>query len=191
MSDKALRAGEDGTEIRNALRSLQQELRVIHILYHRNKNQHRVATWWKQLNSLKRSVSQVVTVTSKPVRTEADLEALAGLLRRFAVRQAPAMYYEFNGVIALGQFVTLGVVLVAALARVWALYGQLREALGLLPVRAAQAERECDVAPTEEIGEEVAVAVAASPPGAAALPGGKRIKKKSKSKRSAIDDIFG
>lgn len=37
------------------------------------------------------------------------------------------MYYQFNGVIGLGQFVTLGVVLVGHLARVHSLFKQILE----------------------------------------------------------------
>ena len=104
---------------------LLQEERLLKLLYHRNKNQHAVATWWRQFSKLKRLVSRCV----KCIRTR-QYNALYRLIVKFQRSQLKQMYYEFNGVIGLGQFVTLGVVLVGHLARVNNLFKQILESYG-------------------------------------------------------------
>lgn len=188
---------------------LQQELRYILLVYHRNNNQHRAAIWWKQFNELKRNTAQVVELLQAAKLGPVRLTRLFRLLQKFLKKQVARMYYSFNGVIGLGQFVTLGVVLVGILARVYAAYCELYQAhesefvkLKLIHVR--------NSAPTpivklqalvdEELGEEVDIA---APIAVSTTPlvenstksGNSRIagksKKKSKKKKSAIDDIFG
>ena len=39
---------------------LRQKQDVICLLYHRNKNQHRQAKWWKWLSMLKRSTEKLI-----------------------------------------------------------------------------------------------------------------------------------
>ncbi|QLG73885.1 hypothetical protein HG535_0F03970 [Zygotorulaspora mrakii] len=102
---------------------LLQEFRLLHLLYHRNKNQHRVAHWWRYINILKRNCSEVLEVIQKKViDKEFDFAKLYQIINKFKKKILPKIYYEFNGIIALGQFVTLGVILVCLLSRVYAIY---------------------------------------------------------------------
>jgi len=39
---------------------LEADERILHLVYHRNKNQHRLAKWWKWLSMLKRSVANLL-----------------------------------------------------------------------------------------------------------------------------------
>lgn len=41
------------------LEALQEASKLIYLLYHRNKNQHRHALWWKWLSMLQRSVAKL------------------------------------------------------------------------------------------------------------------------------------
>lgn len=41
------------------LGALQEASKLIHLLYHRNKNQHHHALWWKWLSMLQRSVAKL------------------------------------------------------------------------------------------------------------------------------------
>lgn len=41
------------------LEALQGASKLIHLVYHRNKNQHHHALWWKWLSMLQRSVAKV------------------------------------------------------------------------------------------------------------------------------------
>lgn len=42
------------------LQALNETLKITHLIYHHNKNQHRAAKWWKWLAMLKRTVTRVV-----------------------------------------------------------------------------------------------------------------------------------
>jgi len=97
--------------------SFQQEERLIRLIHHRNKNQHRVAIWWKQFCTLKRVVTQIVVLLQHWNRLE--INALYHITHKFIRTHVKKMYYEFNGVITLGQFPTLGVVLIGLLGRIY------------------------------------------------------------------------
>lgn len=40
--------------------ALEADGRILHLLYHRNRNQHRLAKWWKWLSLLRRSVANLL-----------------------------------------------------------------------------------------------------------------------------------
>lgn len=104
---------------------LLQEQRLIALLFHRNKNQHRVARWWSQLSALKRAVRDVVDALQH--MNGRNLNMLYHTTTKFVRTQVRRMYTQFNEVIALCQFPTLGVVLVATLSRVFRLVTEVRE----------------------------------------------------------------
>lgn len=160
---------------------LHQEYRLLHLLYHRNKNQHRVAQWWKRLNMLKRNCGQVVELLqNKKFKNDREFVKLYHLVNRFTKRQISKSYYDFNGVIALGQFVTLGVVLVGLLSRIYAIYREILElyatkfeSVGCLtrsrvqdPQQSSQAEQHLEKLlesiSKEELGEEISQAIGTS-----------------------------
>ncbi|KAJ5966035.1 hypothetical protein N7481_012749 [Penicillium waksmanii] len=83
---------------------------ILHLIYHRNKNQHQKAKWWRWLSMLKRTVSVLASLDSKKLATSSHLQHLH-------LDLIPNCYQAFSTVIADNQFSTLGIVLVAALAR--------------------------------------------------------------------------
>ncbi|CAI7583434.1 unnamed protein product [Penicillium pancosmium] len=83
---------------------------VLHLIYHRNKNQHQKAKWWRWLSMLKRTVSVLASLDSKKLATSSHLQHLH-------LHLIPNCYQAFSTVIADNQFSTLGIVLMAALAR--------------------------------------------------------------------------
>lgn len=204
---------------------LRQELRIILLIYHRNKNQHGATIWWKQLNMLKRNVSQVVIILEriayKNIKNTKELIQLHYLLHRFLKLQVKKMYYDFNGIIALGQFVTLGVVLIGNLSRVFNVYFQVYHALSddfeRLGVRVRnknqnQNERLINETLEEELGEEIGEEILnatdlSTVPNDLPSKAGVQVKKlpvvskeekksskkkaKKRFKKSVIDDLFG
>lgn len=161
---------------------LHQEYRLLHLVYHRNKNQHRVAQWWKRLNMLKRNCGQVVELLqNKNLRNNCELVKLYHLVNGFTKRQISKSYYDFNGVIALGQFVTLGVVLVGLLSRIYVIYKEILdlyatkfESVGCLARSRGQNHQQSSEAKQqqekllesiaqEELGEEMTQAIVRSP----------------------------
>ena len=55
---------------------LQAVSRILQLIYHRNKNQHRQSTWWKWLAMLKRCVGKLVKELERKdtKRTRARME---------------------------------------------------------------------------------------------------------------------
>ncbi|CCH62399.1 hypothetical protein TBLA_0H01110 [Henningerozyma blattae CBS 6284] len=159
-------------DVNNLFSKLYQEFRLVHLIYHRNKNQHKAAIWWKRLNMLKRSCSQVIELLQRYKNSwkDSQLIKLYRLLHNFLKKQLSKMYYEFNGVIALGQFITLGVVLVGLLSRVNSIYTQLMELffpdfkrLKIMPMiknrdglkNETEMEKLLEYVTNEELGEDI------------------------------------
>lgn len=125
-------------DLKHYLRSLEEEYRIIAILNHRNRNQHRVAIWWKFFNILKRKTFDIIQrihhiLTSKITNVQKTLvrnvNQLYKSLHYFVKKQSKAVYYAFNGVIQLGQFVTLGVVLIGSFAKIQSNFEKLLQML--------------------------------------------------------------
>ncbi|CEP61399.1 Rmp1p LALA0_S03e01992g [Lachancea lanzarotensis] len=198
---------------------LHQELRYILLIYHRNKNQHKMAIWWRHFNELKRSAGQVLVLIQKDKLKRSEVTRLWSLVVKLRKHQISRMYYSFNGVVGLGQFVTLGVVLIGILAKINALYNDIFEnyksnfeSIGLLkqcdvPVPLVITNTQLGLFADEELGEEVEIQEQVPPepePKNAshlhandAIPRQNLVKKlrnkknKKKKKSSAMDDIFG
>ncbi|SCU89640.1 LAFA_0E19680g1_1 [Lachancea sp. 'fantastica'] len=203
----------------NLVHQLHQELRYIILIYHRNKNQHRMAIWWRHFNELKRSAGQVLTLIQKDKLKKPQAIMLWSLLEKLRKRQLPRMYYSFNGVVGLGQFVTLGVVLIGILAKINALYNDIFEnykpdfeSAGLLKKTSAAippkiSSTQMGLMADEELGEEIEIQEQVShteqPEHISLMPPDhsvrtpdvekktKNKKSKKKKKSSAMDAIFG
>ncbi|KAK9374636.1 uncharacterized protein V1513DRAFT_445513 [Lipomyces chichibuensis] len=177
--------------------ALRNELEILHLIVHRNKNQHRQAKWWKYVSIVHRNLKNLVSIPQerhkneakfeKPVvrvsrgekksrkieSNEANKEAMergemknvavplpkekkalvftrtdgieaTGLIRvdlslqdlkpiRFnhveraeylVYRVIPKAFNAFHRLIAHGQYVTLGLVLLATVARIWSILRQ-------------------------------------------------------------------
>lgn len=45
---------------------LRESAKILHLLFHRNKNQHRQATWWKWLSMLRRCLAKLIIELGSP-----------------------------------------------------------------------------------------------------------------------------
>ena len=105
---------------------LKKEYGILHLIYHRNYNQHRVLIWWKYLNIVHRNVRKILKFlidlelikNSQKIRQKKQqiLDVIKYLIKKKVFTKA---YYEFNGIIALGQFVTLGLALLGSLSKIY------------------------------------------------------------------------
>lgn len=105
------------------LRRLEHEYCLLRIIHHRNKNQHRVAVWWKHLNSLKRNLTKLLPILKKMNREDGQSNEKIRrqgfeICRKIHCFLVPKAFYAFNGIIALGQFITLGLALVGLLSTI-------------------------------------------------------------------------
>ena len=77
---------------------------TLHLLYHRNKNQHRGAKWFKQLSLLRRDTRKLVWEVEKVEKLEEEFddgvdearEKVAGMLR-FLGREVVGKSYWYVG----------------------------------------------------------------------------------------------
>ncbi|KAJ5921557.1 hypothetical protein N7466_009883 [Penicillium verhagenii] len=81
---------------------------LLHLIFHRNKNQHQRAKWWKWLATLKRTTLDLKSL---------DSAAVERYQQHLAQHLLPRCYLAFSTVVAENQFATLGIALLAALAR--------------------------------------------------------------------------
>lgn len=114
--------------------SLINEFEILHLIYHRNYNQHRLQVWWKYFNILHRklrliSITLLEAVNSKDrevrsKRKDEGLDLICYLFKKNILKRA---YFEFNGIIALGQYITLGLALIGSLSKIYCLLNSLIE----------------------------------------------------------------
>lgn len=115
--------------------------RTLHLIFHRNKNQHRKSKWWKWLSMLKRVTSNIARSLENPPLSP-GMTSLAEVYRQYlASHIAPRCYLyvccnvylnnfifpvllvhanvvrAFSTIVADTQFSALGTVLVCALSR--------------------------------------------------------------------------
>jgi ribonuclease MRP protein subunit RMP1 len=93
---------------------------MLHLIFHRNKNQHRRTKWWKWLSILKRATldfarSGVKSHLATHVIPRCYLYGKEKDLLR--ISRLTIFFSAFSTVVADNQFSTLGIVLLAVLAR--------------------------------------------------------------------------
>ncbi|KAL4801734.1 hypothetical protein BDV18DRAFT_72992 [Aspergillus unguis] len=89
---------------------------MLHLIFHRNRNQHGRTKWWKWLSILKRTVwNLVISVQSSDAG--ASRSSAESYKRYLSDRILPRCYVAFSVVVADLQFSALGTVLLATLAR--------------------------------------------------------------------------
>src|SRR5271170_3402858 len=89
------------------IETLQLELSLLQVLHHRNKNQHHLQPFFKHLSILKRTLGLLLD--------HPDSDFLLQKLRALVIPQA---WESFSRVVARGEFVALGMVLVAVVGRI-------------------------------------------------------------------------
>ncbi|KAJ5092246.1 hypothetical protein NUU61_007116 [Penicillium alfredii] len=87
---------------------------TLHLIFHRNKNQHQRTKWWKWLSALKRITLKLANALDDRAF---DATAAHAYKQHLATSLIPRCFQAFSTVVADNQFSTLGVVLLAALAR--------------------------------------------------------------------------
>ncbi|KAL2862971.1 uncharacterized protein BJX67DRAFT_385080 [Aspergillus lucknowensis] len=87
--------------------------KILHLIFHRNKNQHRRTKWWKWLSILKRTVWNLALSLGS---AQERLPSAEFYRQYLADRVVPRCYEAFSVVVADVQFSALGTVLLATLA---------------------------------------------------------------------------
>lgn len=112
--------------------SLSQVAILLRLFNHRNKNQHRRSTWWRHFSTLQRQLKHLehdvenLTATPKSNVERIQLKAQSPAIRerishRLQSWPIAKWQHAFSQLVADGRFAHLGLVLLAALARVCAI----------------------------------------------------------------------
>lgn len=189
---------------------LQNEFSILHLIYHRNRNQHRALVWWRYFNMIHRYIRKILDLHGK--NRNAMAKVIHELQRKKIMDKA---YWEFNSIIALGQFVTLGLTLVGLLAKIWSILEPERVvpeqgAIGVgVSTTAVITATDGDVDFGEEIVDDVPLEDAVATSNKRTISSGiddifgpsskkkktdtdkSKKKKKKKTKKNDMDDIFG
>lgn len=106
-------------------KELVNEYELLHLLYHRNRNQHGSAEWWNIFNIIHRQLRHILKLlvdlqNLKTKKTVADRKQRVYLAIKYLIIKKifTRGYYQFNGIIALGQYITLGLALVGSLGKI-------------------------------------------------------------------------
>jgi len=109
---------------------LKNELEILHVIIHRNKNQHRQALWWKYLSIIHRNLKNLVMIPQKlgdekPYRKKRMKDRCSVSFDHverceyLVYKVIPKGYMAFQRLIAQKQYVPLALVLVACIAKIW------------------------------------------------------------------------
>lgn len=158
-------------------KQLLTEFQILHLIYYRSINQHRVAVWWKYLEMLHRHLRKVVVDPTNQYE-----------IRYIKQRLLRKCYYEFNGIIALGQFINLGFTLVGLISRVGDLLDKMEDLSGLRPTKKAKLAPPAVEASSEPVEAPEPVYDVMKDD---IIPAKRKKSKKKKKSKSAMDDIFG
>ncbi|KAI5803250.1 hypothetical protein EDC01DRAFT_612017 [Geopyxis carbonaria] len=108
---------------------------MLHLLFHRNKNQHRGIQWWQSFASFRRqlkklcvSLAQVLKATSTPDKDSA-LTAADNRLSFLMQIIIPKLYRACLMVVGDKQFVALGTVMLGIIGTVYYILGQYENAV--------------------------------------------------------------
>lgn len=104
---------------------LTNEYELMHLVYYRSKNQHRLLTWWKYLDIIHRKIRIVLKLLididriPNPEVIRYKQSQVVDTCNYLVNRVFKTAYYKFNCIIALGQFIKLGFVLVGLCSRIF------------------------------------------------------------------------
>lgn len=140
---------------------LENEFGILHLIYHRNYNQHHVAVWWKLLNMIHRNVRKIldrlrsIEDTKKILQKERLYNEACSIAQNMIKRGLfKKANYDFNSIIALGQFVTLGMVLVASLSAIYSVVADLADG-SRRTVETPKREIKKNLELADDLGEEI------------------------------------
>ena len=119
------------------LASLQHLSDILHLFYHRNKNQHRRSVWWRHFSLFRKHVNKLVVAvnelqavpathlarTKKKAQDTQTTLQLDQTVVCWRDGMVPKWQHAFSQVTADGRFAVLGLVLIASLAEVCRLVG--------------------------------------------------------------------
>lgn len=165
--------------------ALQSEFSLLHLLVHRNRNQHHAQLFWRPLTSLHGRL-RIFLLTSSP-------KIASNLLHQVI----PACYWHFNTFLNQAQFITLALALLGALSNIYSILKKLGPTLSQDLVSSnnsnsgmiSSSQEGSPIIVSEKIINQKKIMV---PTIQSTMKAKTKAKSKSKSKtKSTMDSIFG
>ncbi|KZF21264.1 hypothetical protein L228DRAFT_284319 [Xylona heveae TC161] len=110
---------------------LQTISKLFHLIFHRNKNQHRLTKWWRWFAMLRRSTDRLLLELEHVKSTPSFAEEAEALAQRAGARVeyisevlVPRCHLAFKNLTSDNQFAPLGLVLMANLSRLDSILGR-------------------------------------------------------------------
>ncbi|KAE8348170.1 hypothetical protein BDV28DRAFT_106726 [Aspergillus coremiiformis] len=126
---------------------------MLQLIYHRNKNQHGKARWWRWLSVLKRITGNLV-LSIDCIQSHSRAGGTLDLYKQcLAIHIVPRCYLAFSTVVADGQFSTLGTVLLGTLARLIKAIEIVKDKFAAQPKSLKAASSHVGIVGSEDIGE--------------------------------------
>lgn len=186
---------------------LNNEYELVHLIYYRSKNQHRLLVWWKYLNIIHRKLRFIIKLLIDIERCkkeevirykQSQVVDTCNYLVTLVLKKA---YYEFNCIITLGQFIKLGFVLVGLSSRIFDILVNVKG----VDSKGVEIKQEVVIDTNDDLGEEIVEdevivtkqeeitkeAIKRPIEDIDAINPKKKKKEKKKKKKSVMDDIFG
>lgn len=156
---------EDGFD----LEAFERESEILHLILYRNRNQHHVSHWWKYFKMLHQKCFQLVDEYAKRTKQRERQSMKKKNKKRFDSRTPiwvqskrigqiavflytkliPSAHRNFHGILSQGAFITIGLALLGATARIYSLITPIvlvtkrgAEAAKRMKLKAVQLEKE-------------------------------------------------
>ncbi|KAF2147501.1 uncharacterized protein K452DRAFT_314638 [Aplosporella prunicola CBS 121167] len=96
---------------------------LLHLVFHRNKNQHRLSFWWRGFSTFRREYQHLLAEYEASKSSKTAKKRARARLDTWTQFRVPQWYLSFTHLISSNQFSAIGLVLLAILASVSSLFG--------------------------------------------------------------------
>lgn len=126
---------------KSTFKQLTNEYDILYLIYHRSKNQHRQQIWFKYLNMMIRNLRKILklqidinrirtttttttttTITTTTITTTKDkIDYKTNQIIQYSnkiLKLMKSSYWNYNSILVLGQYITLGLGLIGSLSKI-------------------------------------------------------------------------
>ncbi|KAI5962415.1 RMP1 [Candida pseudojiufengensis] len=107
-------------------KSLTNEYEILNLLHYRSKNQHHAQNWFKYTNIYVRKLRKILKLQidinriKNKIKIEHKKKEIIKLAN-YLIKISRQAYWNYNSILVLGQFLTLGLALIGNLAKIYCL----------------------------------------------------------------------
>ncbi|KAF6069284.1 hypothetical protein FOB64_003312 [Candida albicans] len=115
---------------KSTFKQLTNEYDILYLIYHRSKNQHRQQIWFKYLNMMIRNLRKIlklqidinrIRTTTTTTTTKDKIDYKTNQIIQYSnkiLKLMKSSYWNYNSILVLGQYITLGLGLIGSLSKI-------------------------------------------------------------------------